>query len=427
MTDNRHHFPGFDGLRLLAALSVAFSHSFLIAAGSHEGDLIGQWFGSNSLGLYGVYTFFIISGFLLAQSLSQKSGAVQFAINRILRIYPGLIFCVLVTVMLLGPIGSSLSWQQYFGDPSLVEYVKHTLSCLCVDNELPGVFAYQGGLLPKVVNGALWSLSYEVLSYLLLLLVWLTFRNISAVGVTFAMFGIWAMFSPSVAHDVIPGVAYTLPYFAGGVFVYIIYHWFGLGGWMAACCFAGLLLSVVFGVQSYAYAFLGAYLIAFLGNRPNVGSTVAGRAGDLSYGIYLFHWPVLQLVKQYSQTENPFLLMTVAAPFIVGAATVSYHLVERRALGLKKPLYRILQKQLAFRDLIEQRAAQFAATLAFLVAGTVILTSPEARWWFVTRSLVEIAAWSGIAAIVAVALVRLGRQHNLKILQATDLPEKDKL
>src|SRR5262245_33421710 len=91
-------FPGFDSLRLLAALSVLLTHAFAIAEQR-----------SISTGDYGVYTFFIISGFLLTRSLSLNPDPVQFAVNRALRIVPGFMFCILVTAVLIGPIVSSLS------------------------------------------------------------------------------------------------------------------------------------------------------------------------------------------------------------------------------------------------------------------------------------------------------------------------------
>jgi peptidoglycan/LPS O-acetylase OafA/YrhL len=67
------YFSGFDGLRLVAALSVIFSHAFLIATGSEDTEPFVRRLGpNNSVGLYGVFTFFIISGFL---SLSANASA----------------------------------------------------------------------------------------------------------------------------------------------------------------------------------------------------------------------------------------------------------------------------------------------------------------------------------------------------------------
>src|SRR5690349_17761017 len=93
----RNQLPGFDGLRLVAAVSVLFSHAFLIATGSENTEPIAELFGHGIVGLYGVFTFFIISGFLLARSLDQKTSLIRFSLNRVLRIYPGFILCIALT------------------------------------------------------------------------------------------------------------------------------------------------------------------------------------------------------------------------------------------------------------------------------------------------------------------------------------------
>ena len=68
-----NHFPGFDGLRLLAAFAVIFSHSYLIATGTEADEPFVRLLGPrNIIGLYGVFAFFSISGFLLARSLSRN-------------------------------------------------------------------------------------------------------------------------------------------------------------------------------------------------------------------------------------------------------------------------------------------------------------------------------------------------------------------
>src|SRR4051794_20970106 len=81
------HFAGFDGLRLLAALAVLYSHAFPIANAYDTDEPLGRLLGiGNVLGVYGVYTFFIISGYLLAHSLERDGSGLRFALNRTLRI-----------------------------------------------------------------------------------------------------------------------------------------------------------------------------------------------------------------------------------------------------------------------------------------------------------------------------------------------------
>src|SRR5438045_5188514 len=59
----------FDALRLLAALSVVFSHSFMIAEGTEANEPFVWLSGNQSvLGLVGVLVFFFMSGFLVTGS-----------------------------------------------------------------------------------------------------------------------------------------------------------------------------------------------------------------------------------------------------------------------------------------------------------------------------------------------------------------------
>ncbi len=398
------HFPGFDGVRLFAALSVIFSHAYFVAGS--EGDepffrLLGP---QNILGLYGVFTFFGISGFLLARSLDRDSGIVQFVINRVLRIYPGFIFCVLVTALLIGPAITELPWLRYLERPELAAYVKTALTCMCDMGGLPGVYVSHGADKHlAVVNGSLWSLSFEVLSYLLLAGLWLALRNVRAVGLCLAALTVATIAFPSLIDRGFAGVAYTLPYFAGGVVMYAVYRRFGLDGRIAAGCAVAFLICCFVGIQRQAFAIFGTYLVVYFGTRPNIGSRIAARAGDLSYGIYLFGWPVEQLVKQQTGTTSPALLMALALPLVLAAAAVSCHLVERPALRLKAPLGRLVARAFAIAEARQRRAARLAATLAALTIIAATFGSRTA-WWYVTQSVAEIALWSAAAAALAAAV-----------------------
>src|SRR5438309_4068954 len=93
----------FDALRLLAALSVVFSHSFLIAEGSEANEPFVRITGNQCiLGLVGVFVFFVISGYLVTESYCRHPAPGRFALRRTLRIYPGLIVNVLICALLLG-------------------------------------------------------------------------------------------------------------------------------------------------------------------------------------------------------------------------------------------------------------------------------------------------------------------------------------
>ena len=103
----RHN--NFDLLRLVAALSVIFSHAFLLAENSQDHDPLMMLTGGQAiLGLAGVFVFFTISGYLIAQSFAMTRSPLVFLAKRALRIFPGLLLCLAVCVFVIGPLTTSL-------------------------------------------------------------------------------------------------------------------------------------------------------------------------------------------------------------------------------------------------------------------------------------------------------------------------------
>ena len=194
------HFPGFDGLRLAAAISVLFSHAFLIAQGTEDGEPLHHLLGpGNIIGLYGVFTFFIISGFLLTSSLSSGAGVVQFSINRFLRIVPGFLFCIVATSLLIGALVTPLALRSYYTQPDTRAYVWSSLACLCDSWEAPFRFVTHP-VVASIKNGSLWSLSYEVLSYLFLLWLWVLLRRPLIVAGAAGLVALMTVLSPHATN-----------------------------------------------------------------------------------------------------------------------------------------------------------------------------------------------------------------------------------
>jgi len=395
-------FPGFDGLRLLAAFGVLVSHGMLMPTGTEPLEIVPRTVGR--IGYWGVFTFFIISGFLLARSLAQEPDALRFAVNRVLRIYPGLIACAVVTAFGLGLLGTALPWQAYLRHADAVGYVGLTAQCLCARGWLPGVFG--DGItdeLQSIVNGSLWSLSYEVLSYTLLLALWLALRSVRATVFALLALAIATLALP-LAHERLAGVAFTLPYFAGGALMYLVHERFGVNATVALACVAGVALAAWSGGLGLAYATLGAYLVVYLGTRPNPGSALSARVGDLSYGVYLYGWPVQQLVKQAMPGAGPWTMLALSTAATWACAWASYRCIERPALRLKAPVtaaLRALVSGAGRRDPSRDRVRRTGATAAFLLGTAVVLFSPWPLWWYVSFSLLGLAAVTAAGALLA--------------------------
>lgn len=102
-----------NALRLIAAGLVLYGHSFVFL-GLHEPYFL-SWL---HLGTLGVYIFFTISGFLVSQSWDRDPHLLRFFIRRALRIFPGLFVCLLLSILVLGPLVSTLPTKDYFFTPS---------------------------------------------------------------------------------------------------------------------------------------------------------------------------------------------------------------------------------------------------------------------------------------------------------------------
>ena len=179
------HSDNLTALRLLAACMVLYGHGFVFL-GLPE-PMFMQWL---PLGPLGVYIFFSISGYLVAQSWERDPSVFRFLIRRTLRIFPALFVCTVLSVCVLGPLLTEVTQTEYWKSEHTRGYFTNLY--LYITYYLPGVFT--SNKLPNAVNGSLWSLPVEFAMYLLIVIigfvrapkwgVWaaaLVFRALSAV------------------------------------------------------------------------------------------------------------------------------------------------------------------------------------------------------------------------------------------------------
>ena len=156
------HSDNLTALRWMAASMVLFGHAFVFL-GLPE-PMFMQWL---PMGPLGVYIFFSISGYLVAQSWERDPSVIRFLIRRLLRIFPGLFVCTILSVLVLGPLLTEVSQAEYWSSPHTRGYFSNLY--LYITYYLPGVFTHNR--LPNAVNGSLWSLPVEFAMYLLIVLI----------------------------------------------------------------------------------------------------------------------------------------------------------------------------------------------------------------------------------------------------------------
>jgi peptidoglycan/LPS O-acetylase OafA/YrhL len=139
---------------------VVFDHSFGITG--HRGPHIEVGNYSLDAGHLGVITFFLTSGFLVAQSWEHDPRPLRFARRRFARIWPALAVLVVISVFVLGPAVTVLSRGVYFRSKFSWDYLWNMALFARVHFRLPGVFDAQPS---QAVNGSLWTLPYEAWAY----------------------------------------------------------------------------------------------------------------------------------------------------------------------------------------------------------------------------------------------------------------------
>jgi len=317
----------FDTMRLVAALCVVISHSFPLSYGAAAAQpLFLLSHGQTDLGTLSVYVFFVLSGFLITGSFERQLPH-QFVLARGLRLLPGLAVVLFILTFLVGPILTTIPLGEYFRSGETYYFFIKNLSLAGYVNELPGVFGTSP--LPHKVNGSLWTLTYEAKCYLLVFLV-----GITGLLTRYTLVALWAvaLFCSWRWGDW--RIAELGSCFLGGAVLYASKP--PLRWWIAVLCAAIWTASLWTGFR-LASATVGAYVILYIGLSPVIRLPKVTRWGDLSYGTYIWAWPVQQSVTlTLGSAITWYLNIIISTPIILLIAGLSWRFVEGPALNLKK-------------------------------------------------------------------------------------------
>ena len=334
----------FDALRLVAAASVVFSHSFLIAEGTQDHEPLIWLTGNQSiLGLVGVFVFFAISGFLVTQSFEETGDPGRFLMKRALRIFPGLFVATLLSAFVLAPVVTSLPFGLYLSRAEPYEYVLGNTLLDQTVHELPGV-RFVDNQVGREINGALWTLRYEFVMYLMVLALGVLRLLTMRVALVLVLFGManlrlnmlddlekWGWF-----FAILSNWGWLVGFFAAGMALYKLRHTRIFDGRIALLALAGFVTSVPLRQFLALFPLFGCYLALWLAVTPRLPVIPAARFGDLSYGIYIYGWPAEQaVIWLFGGRAAWWQVFLLALPAAAALAFLSWHLVERPALRLK--------------------------------------------------------------------------------------------
>src|SRR6266567_1081757 len=156
----------FTLLRLLAALAVVYGHSFeIVRPGSGQSDLIALTLRETWSGEIGVWVFFVISGFLVTKSWTERQDVLAFAKARALRLLPALVVMLCLVAFVLGPLLTSSPLPTYFSERATYGFLFWNGTLLKTSYLLPGLFETNPA---AIANKSLWTLPLEARLYVLL-------------------------------------------------------------------------------------------------------------------------------------------------------------------------------------------------------------------------------------------------------------------
>ena len=329
----------FDFLRFFFAFNILLAHLCELSESMQLSFL--NKITNSKISIMG---FFVVSGFLVSKSYLNSISLRAYFIKRVKRILPAYLFVVCFSVIFLS-IFSELSFLDYFSSLGVWLYIFWNGLFLNFAHPcLPGLF---GDNLMCAVNGSLWTLKVEEGFYILLPLIMLFIKKTQKKYLTLVFlyfFSILYWYVLSVHFDS-PRLAKQLPgylsFFSVGIFLFFKFEdlmrnrelWFLLSliVIIVSSCFSkelNFLYPLAFGTFVITVAYGFSMFNDF------------GKYGDFTYGVYIFHFPIIQVFRQFNLFEryNAYLMALFVILITFVFSIFSWFVIEKRFLDRYKKI-----------------------------------------------------------------------------------------
>lgn len=332
----RHN--NFDFLRLLFASLVIVSHSYFLTG---DTDPLG-WATQNqvSFGALAVDVFFIMSGYLILTSLKFSHSPQSYLWKRLLRLFPGLFVLLVFSLLLLLLVYTG---DHIFCESSFWTYLPNNLSLYRVQYYVANVF--DNNPYSSVINGSLWSLSYEFTMYLFIGALFPLRKSrmlLPLLLICFASAMLLFNLKPTFLSSTFDSLcldstqAYRLStYFLSGSLLTFV-NWdkitrMGIQ-WLL---FVVLALSLWLHVYKFISPLVLPFLIIACGlSFSKILVYIPSKLGDISYGVYIYGFLIQQTLLNYLSLTT--LLLTVLSLSITYVLSyLSWHYIEKKCLKYK--------------------------------------------------------------------------------------------
>jgi len=298
------HDNFFTPLRLLFAILVVVGHTFNVAL--KDAGAEPHVFFHYNFSYLAVNLFFIASGFLVTKSMLYRGDIPEFASARILRIYPALIALTLFVMFVIGPLATSLPWAEYFTHKDFLIQPFAVLSFVQTEMYLPGIFPNNA---EHMVGAPLWTLRYEFLAYI-------------GTAIIFSL-GLMKKKIPATFQALLRfGIAYGL---GATIFAYrdrLSFHALGIPVMMILAA-----LTSKFQLFEVTMNLMLAYFVMWAAYVKAPKFNFLQKLSDVSYGVYIYHWCVMQMVFMWFPNLSVTALLLILLPI----GSQHYHGISLRS------------------------------------------------------------------------------------------------
>jgi peptidoglycan/LPS O-acetylase OafA/YrhL len=358
----------FDLIRLTAAFGVLLSHGIYLLPFNSKKDtdpifLLSQ--GLDNIGSWCVIIFFSISGFLITESWLRNPNFFIFLKKRVLRIYPALVTCIIITMFIIGPLLTINTLENYWNYGFFWNYLNNIFLVIGKHiDTLPGLFLSNRGA--QSVNISLWSLHVEFFAYIgIACLGFINLKKIRLILFFLSLLSFWyylTIVSPSnignnIYQQIGSNIKISTPLLNFNNFDLILkYSTVFLVGslirlfakeikYNLTLIISLIILFIILVHRTSTYQFSVFFVLPTISISLGLifSNKIYGffkKYGDISYGIYIYHHLIMQIIiaiaiQKFNYKVEYFLLLIISIPITILVAYCSWKYVEKPFIKIK--------------------------------------------------------------------------------------------
>ncbi|PSV25354.1 acyltransferase [Photobacterium sp. GB-72] len=312
----------FDVLRIFLAVLVFYFHIGIETQNEYLMYVPG--------GL-AVHCFFVISGYLIVKSYLKRKSLSTYVKSRFLRIYP-LYFIVITTAFIFGYFHYSGSFIDDINNGAGKYLASNYVFANFLHPTLPGLF--ENNFQP-FVNAALWTIKIEVMFYICVPIIYGVLNkklDNKKLTILLGLVSICCFYTVQYFieyHGLPASINRQLPSML--VFFMLGAYWNFAEPKFLRLWHLLILIPIVFFLQSWfvIYAFAVSFIVYVIVFKLKP-IAVSKRIGDISYGIYIWHFPILQTLIMYGFFKNIYQGTAIATVLVFSFAMISWHFIESK-------------------------------------------------------------------------------------------------